>query len=231
MRRAIAVVLLTLWSDALAQATTVQLTFISEVSHLSLPLQGDCCPVALGDSVVVSVTFDASSPLTGPAPAVDTYMDAVMEITATFTTSAGVVTYSASPDITSDTVNSISVRTGDIYFHVSDYDFNGSEPPLFGPAFNAAADGSATLFTPWFLAFEIGGDFDEYLAADRLPESPLDAASYARLTVGFYPGGAYEAFSFAPVIPVPEPATGSHLLAVAALLILMRAFSSQNPVG
>ena len=197
----IAVVVFTfLWSsEELLLASPISISFTSAVNHLSAPLTSGCCAVDLGDQVDITVTYDAAAPLTGPDPIVDTYMNAVLGISATFDTTDGPITYVADSTITANTVNSLSVRGADLFFIISDYDFDGALSPVVGP--------NTTSFVPWFMALEIGGNYSDFLSADVLPTLPLHDASYTRLTVGFYPGGAYEAFQRVAPTEVPEPAT------------------------
>lgn len=179
-------------------ASPITISFESRVSHLSLPFTTACCPVAIGDSVAITVTYESTAALTGPGSGSDTYSNAILGISAAFSTGGGSVRYTADSTVSPNTVNFALVTSGDAFFYIADYDFDGSNPPVTGPGFSE--------FVPWFLALEIGGDFSSSLAANTLPSMPLVGASYTRLTVGFYPAGAYEAFAPVPA-PVPEPSS------------------------
>jgi hypothetical protein len=232
MRRTVVSLVGLLLLPVAAQATPITLNITGTMPALAGSADLTGSPVAVGDTFIATVTYDAFAPLTGPAPDVDTYANAMLAMSATFFTSSGPLTYTADHSLFPATVvNFAAVRSTDVFFEVVDYDFDGSHPPVVGPnairSIPGFANGQPLTYVPWFLALEIDGDFSAFLTSNALPTGPFTNSPLVRLSVGFASpviGNTinevlYEGTGAITSASVPEPASmlllGTGLAAVA----------------
>jgi hypothetical protein len=136
----------------------------------------------------------------------------------TFFSSTGPLTYSADGSTFPATVvNFVALRANDLFLYIGDYDYDGLHPPVTGPdsvrSIPWVLNGQTLTYVPQFLAVEIGGNFNGFLASDTLPAGPFTDTPYARVSVGFSGpvigpqayAALYEGMGAIPVANVPEP--------------------------
>ncbi|MCL5269286.1 MAG: PEP-CTERM sorting domain-containing protein [bacterium] len=178
--------------------------------------------VAVGDAFSGSVTYDSDALETGSFPDMASfYRDAILGLTINFQTSGGSITYATDATVNPLVINQVAVWNSRLSFEVTDFDFNGAQPPVTGPSEAGEYNGNPIIFQPIFVRFEASDDFSEYVNSHILPTPStfMDADSFM-VSVSFQgrtsPNSSLSAWYYGVVDTIyrdeqqpviPEPAT------------------------
>jgi hypothetical protein len=228
-RSSVLFVALFLLLPVIGAAEPVTLTLTGTVPTIGgVPSYFTGSAIQSGDPVTAVLTYAPRATLTGPDVLVDTYLNAVVGISATFSTTSGPITYSADNTLSATSLNFAAVRGTDVFFQITDSDQNGAAPPVVGPSVDGIVSTRPTTFVPQSLSLEFMGNFAELLGEQSLPapDQLISGSSQVRLTVGTWGIGPefvvqanYEGALIPRAQPVPEP--GSLFLVAIGLTNLL----------